>query len=254
MCTWEERQTVPLAIESTKDFVDRYIVVDKDSKDGTIDVIKKCRDEWKLDMDIYNKPNLLLGEARLFAFRKADEDWILIQDGDEIFHTDGPNSIFNLKKLLRFRSVSYAAPMTTIAGDFLHTRKDFPKQPAHPFLHHNNHTFYLEIRGDGPAMVTVKIYLSKVYKFNCNVKSPERMFLRPYWWEWCIQTDAFKTYRSVEEYAKAKLGTENLEEHIKKWYKDYYASVLAPYDEKKFGYYPLVIRKYIKRGRIRGYA
>jgi hypothetical protein len=32
MCTWEEEQMAPLAIESTKDFVDRYIVVDKASE------------------------------------------------------------------------------------------------------------------------------------------------------------------------------------------------------------------------------
>jgi hypothetical protein len=178
----------------------------------------------------------------------------MIQDGDEIFHTDGPNSIFNLKKLLIFRNVLYAAPMITIAGDFLHTTKDVPKQAPHAFLHHNNHAFYLHRRGDGPEMIGVKIYLLKAYKFNCKVKSPERMFLRTYWWEWCIGTDAFKRYKSVEEYVKAKLGTENLEEHIKKYYNDYYASILAPYDEKKLGYYPQVIRKYIKRGMTRGYA
>lgn len=255
MCTWEEKQTVPLAIESTKDFVDRYIVVDKDSEDGTVDVIKECRDKWKLDIDIYNRPDLPLYQARLFAFNKANEDWILIQDGDEIFHTDGPNSIFKLKKLLRFRNIVYATPMTTIMGDFLHTNRYFPKQPSHAFLFHNNHTFYLERRGDIPEMMGAKIALSKVYKFNCNVKSPKRMFLRAQFWnEWCIDTDAFKRYDTVEEYAKAKLGTKNLDKYIKEWYNNIYAPLLMPYDEKKFGYYPLVIRKYIERGMIRGHV
>lgn len=41
MCTWEERQTAPVAIESSKDFVDRFIIVDKGSEDGTARIIEE---------------------------------------------------------------------------------------------------------------------------------------------------------------------------------------------------------------------
>jgi len=255
MCTWEEKEMVPLAIESSKDFVDRYVVVDKASEDGTADIIKECMDKWNLNMDIYIKPDLLLRQARMFAVGKVDEEWILIQDGDEVFHTDGPNSIFNLKKLLKFRNVVFCTPMTVLASDFLHTRPPYIQRP-HPFLYHNNHMFYpKKYRDDLPGMVGVRVYLSRVYKFNCcNVKSPKRQFLRlEYWEEWCIKTNAFKEYRSVEEYAKAKLGMENLDEYARKWCKRYYKNVLKPYDEKEYGYYPKVIREYIRRGKIRGY-
>jgi len=103
-------------------------------------------------------------------------------------------------------------------------------------------------------MIGARIYFSKVYKFNCRVKSPKRMFLRlKYWEEWCKETNAFKKYRSVEEYAKAKLGTENLDDHAKKWCEEYSKNVLKPFDEKKYGYYPKIIREYIRRGKIRGY-
>jgi len=74
-----------------------------------------------------------------------------------------------------------------------------------------------------------------------------------YWEEWCKETNAFKKYRSVEEYAKAKLGTENLDDYEKKWCEDYSKNVLKLYDEKKYGYYPKILREYIRRGKIRGY-
>jgi glycosyltransferase involved in cell wall biosynthesis len=253
MCTWNERRTVQLAMESTKDFVDRYIIVDKGSDDGTIEAIEECKDKWQLNVDVYVKPGLWLGEARLFAFNSADEEWILVQDGDEIFHTDGPNSIYNLRKFLKFQDVVYAAPMNVLCGDFLHTNKNLPRQPPHSFLYHNNKTFYIERRGDLPEMMGIEIVLPRVYKFNCGVKSPKRVFLRQYWFEWCVQTDAFKRYDNVEEYVKAKLKIRDLEVLAKQWYENVYSSMLMPYEENKYGYYPKVIRKAIAQGLIRGY-
>jgi glycosyltransferase involved in cell wall biosynthesis len=252
MCTWEEEQMAPLGIESTKDFVDRYIVVDKASEDNTVNVIKKCADEWKLNVEIYVKPDLLLRDARMFAIEKVDEDWMLILEGDEVFHTDGPNSIFNLKKLLKYRNVVFLTPQTILAGDLLHTCPPY-KQPPHSFLYQNNNTFYpAELRRDVPEMIGVKIPLSKVYKFNCRVKSPKRAFLRQYWAEWCQTTNAFEKYGSLEEYVKAKLGSKSLDYYAKEWY-DRYMRTLELYDPKKYGYYPKVIREYIDKANIRGY-
>jgi len=242
---------VPLAIESSKYFVDRYVVVDKASKDGSVDVIRECRDRWHLDVDIYIKPELILSQARMFAVNKLDEEWILIQDGDEVFHRDGPNSVQTLRKFLRVRNVVFCAPMTQLAGDFIHTHAS-RQLPPHPFLYHNNDTFYLQKHGeDLPGIVAARIYLSKVYKFNCKVKSPQRIFLYQYWGEWCKTTEAYKRYENVEDYVKARLGVKDLSVHVEKWYKRY-VDTLKPYDEKKYGYYPKVIREYINQGKIRG--
>ena len=40
MCTWDEEMMVRLALESSKEFVSRYIVVDKNG--STIQAIKEC--------------------------------------------------------------------------------------------------------------------------------------------------------------------------------------------------------------------
>ncbi|MCS7120839.1 MAG: glycosyltransferase [Candidatus Bathyarchaeota archaeon] len=251
MCTWNEARMVLLAVESTKDFVDRYIIVDKGSEDGTIELLKKCRDEWKLAMDIYIKPHLIFPEARLFGYQKADEDWILVQDGDEVFHTDGPNSIFHLRKYLRLKNVVYAAPKIVLRGDFLHTDKVFPVMAPHHFLFHNNGTFHIRKGDEAPRFIGVTVYLRKAYIFNCHLKSGKRVFLMlNFWREWCIESEAYKKYSSLEEYAKAKLGVDNIDQIAEEWYR----SRLVPYDEQKFGYYPKVIRKYIKMGMIRGYV
>ena len=35
-----------------------------------------------------------------------------------------------------------------------------------------------------------------------------------YWEEWCLETNAFRKYRSVEDYAKAKLGIKDLDDQL----------------------------------------
>lgn len=263
MCTWNERLMVPLAIESTKDFVDEYVVVDKGSEDGTVNAIEECAERWGLNVHIYVRPDLILRFARLFAIGRADAEWILIQDGDEVFHTDGPNSIFDL--ILDERNAVYLAPMTYLAGDLLHTckqlgGKEVARQPPHRFLYRNNGTIrlckdkhgYEWLPGDDdiPDVDGPEVTLPLVYKFNCNVKSPRKMFMRQYTFGWYKASDAWKEC-TIEEYVRRKLGVRDLEPVIERWYREY-CSGLERYNEGRYGYYPKVIRDYIKKGLIRG--
>ncbi|MDH5406960.1 MAG: hypothetical protein OEX80_10530 [Candidatus Aminicenantes bacterium] len=135
---------VPFALESSKVFVSRYIIVDKDGE--TVPTIKECRDKWDLDIEIYIKPDLTLRESRAFAATKIDEPWILVQDGDEVFHTDGPNAIFYLRRFMDRLNIVLCALLIFLLGDFLHTRSINPQMPPHPFLYRNNGT----IRALGP--------------------------------------------------------------------------------------------------------
>ncbi len=232
---------VPLALESSKDFVNRYIVVDKDG--GTVPVIEACRDEWNLDMEIYIKPKLSLRESRAFALSRIDEPWILIQDGDEIFHTDGPNSIHRLRHFMDSPHIGLMAPMNRLVGDIRHTIPNRIQQSYHKFLYHNNGTLREPgLQWDLPIMNGWKIYLSKPFKFNCIIKSPKRIFLRQFWNEWCLYTEKYIKYPNIEEYVIEELGI-NVEIEANKWYPKYIKSLIL-YDEEKWGYYPEVIRKY----------
>lgn len=257
MCTWEEAQMVSLAVESTKDFVDEYVVVDKDSRDGTADRIRECASEWGLFTRIYNRRDMILRQARLFAVEQTEADWVLIQDGDEVFHTDGPNTILGFRPE---RNVSvYSAPMTYLYGDLRHTARQFGSaevatQPPHRFLYwrdsvrpsRKKHGFEgLPGDDDIPDTDGREVTLPLVYKFNCNAKPPLRLFLRQFWFEWCNETDAWKT-SSLEDYVKRKLKADDLVSVADRWYQETYAS-LPIYDEGRYGYYPKVIREYLRK-------
>lgn len=240
MCTWGEELITPLAIESSKNFVSKYIVVDKDGE--TVPVIEACRDKWDLDMEIYIKPKMSLREARSFALTRIEEPWILIQDGDEIFHTDGPNSIYNLRRFMNRPHTILMTTMNCLCGDIWHTSATFPQQPYHMFLYHNNGTLKApSFQWDLPIMKGWKIYLTGPFKFNCSIKSPKRIFLRQFWKKWCQDTKKYITYPNIEDYVTDDLNI-NIEIEFEKWYKKYFETLIL-YDEEKFGYYPKVIRK-----------
>lgn len=244
MCTYKEEDMVSLAIESSKDFVSRYVVVDKDG--STVPPIERCRDSWNLNIDIYIRPDLNLRESRAFALTKVDEPWILIQDGDEVFHTDGPNSIFTLRQYMNKPHIYITAPMNTLAGDFRHTFPSVPQQGPHRFLYHNNGSVRApNPPADVPVMRGWRIALTKPYKFNCLVKTQSRTFLRQFWHEWNNETDYHRKYPNIEKYATLELGID-IDAELEEWYETFLVN-LIPYEEDRWGYYPKIIRREIRR-------
>ena len=71
------------------------------------------------------------------------------------------------------------------------------------------------------------------------------MFLRQFWDEWCKDTDAYLEYPTLEEYVAKKLAID-IESESDDWYRKFLAT-LIPYDEKKWGYYPKILRRYLAR-------
>ena len=76
MCVWDEQANVGLALESSKGFMDRYVVVDKNG--GTLPVVRECADTWGLDVECHVKPELSLAESRMFAFERSGAEWVLV--------------------------------------------------------------------------------------------------------------------------------------------------------------------------------
>jgi len=240
MCVWDEQIMVPYALESSKDFVSKYIIVDKNGK--TLPIIEKCAKQWNLNIETYIKSNMSLREARLFAISKINEPWILIQDGDEVFHTDGPYSIIKLRRYMNRPNRILCTKMTVLIGDFNHTRKNNPIQPSHKFLYHNNGTIHagknLDNIPDGRAWIKT---LPGIWKFNCVIKQPRRHYLRKFWDQWCMKSNSYKTYPNIEDYVTKELGI-NIDEEYMEWYKQRLES-FGPYNEKQLGYYPEIIRR-----------
>lgn len=244
MCTFREEYMVPFALESSKDFVSKYIIVDKDG--GTVPTIKECRDNWDLDIEIYVKPDLTLRESRAFAATKIDEPWILVQDGDEVFHTDGPNAIFSLRRYMDRPNIVLCTPIIFLMGDFLHTRSINPQMPPHPFLYHNNGTIRAP---DPPKDLLVidgwKIRLPSVYKFNCRVGPPRSLFLRFKTRGLHRDTGTYLKYKNREDYITKELGID-IDSQLYEWHAKFLSECI-PYDENKWGYYPKIIRHHLGR-------
>jgi len=229
-----------IVLESSKDFVNRYIIVDKNGE--TLPIINITADILDLNVETFVKPSLSLKEARLFAIEKTDEPWILIQDGDEVFHTDGPYAITNLRYHMNRPNVFFCTRMTMLKGDFKHTRPKRQIQPFHKFLYHNNGTLGSKFPNENlPNARAWRIDLDGIWKFNCVIKHPKRMYLRTFWDQWCKNNDYYKEYPNIEDYVSEELGID-VEDEYKEWYSDMFDS-LIPYDEKRLGTYPEVIRR-----------
>jgi len=249
MCTWMEDFTVKLALESTKDFVSRFIVVDK-GEGSTAEIVATCRDDWELNLELYIKPELNLRDSRQFALQRIDEPWILVQDGDMVFHTDGPLAISNIRGFMDRPNIFLTCPFNCLYGDFKHTWPGKERWAAHPILYHNNGTVRApKHEKDLPVMDAWAINLGQPYVFNCLIKPPIRMFLRGYWRDWCMESDAYLRYPNLEKYVVDELKID-VEKEVGVWFKRY-MDALVLYDEKKWGYYPKIIRNYLeKRGDV----
>lgn len=181
IATWDEGLMIRYALESSKDFVSRYVIIDKDG--STVPYIEECKDAWDLDVEIHVRPELNRRESRAFGITRICEPWILLQDGDEVFHTDGPRSIQSLREFMDRPNVVYCTPIVLLMGDLQHTHPKYPIMPPHPFLYHNNGTIrvraYARTREeDLPIMDGWKIGLPEPYKFNCRIKPRVRIGLQ----------------------------------------------------------------------------
>jgi len=244
MCTWEEESMVPTAIDSVKNHIDELIVVNKPGQDNTEETIRDKCASVGLKLILVNNP-MKLRFARLHAFTLTDCDWCLIVDGDEVYHTDGEAGLHRLEELTSVEAC-YRAPMNYLYLDFFHTRNTQTQHASHKFLYPNNEKIVLmKNKRDLPNYRGEIINLNEVYKFNCGIKPSKRLFYRRrYWWEWSKRYDGeLGFYEWVE---KHKINAEKLLPKNPFKQKD-----VIPYDEKRWGVRPKVIRDLIEKGKMK---
>lgn len=234
LCVWDEQDNVSLAIESTKDFVSRYVVVDKNG--DTIPVIREVQDRYGLDVEYHVRPELTLREARLFAASRITEPWIMIQDGDEVI--DHANE---LRRYMRYPNTVYKSRKNVIIKDRYHTQP--LNNGYHSFLYHNNGTLkpHRKPRPDIPDYEGRPVYLAGVIRTNLSgLKSPERLFYYHRYWLEYQMSGLVDRYPTIEEYVKHHLKEDVTEEEIQTWYSEYVGSAI-PYDHTVQGPMPEVL-------------
>ena len=203
MCVWDEEENIEDAINSSKDIVSKYYIIDKNGR------MKNYLDQFLEEgLNIYYeiKPKMNLQESRRYAINLMSENWVLIQDGDEIVLE--PELV---KALTDKQYVCYQTRMIADNGNRI--------QPYHTFLFHktdidiknkdNSLKFgralhYFEVQKDIPRYKGRYIRLNKIVKENRNLKKSRKRELRKYWEEW-----QYSNYDgSLEEYVREKYKIE----------------------------------------------
>lgn len=248
MCVWDEQENVEQALISSHEFVDKYIVVDKNGQ--TIPIIEETADKLGLDVRYYTKPELNLRDSRIFALEKTRSDWVLIQDGDEIFNhaKDEPNSISNLKKYLVYPNIILKTRMNILKLDYLHTQQI--NNAHHPFLLHNNGQLHFE-KADIPRGKGRVINLVPIYKFNLSMVKPiKRIYYRHKFWRIHERSGLTEKYPSIEDFVENYLREKVLQEDIDNYEKELWKRAI-PYNQDIQGPLPKVLRDIVKNGNVK---
>ena len=280
MALWDEALTLPLAIDSSRHFVDEYFVIHKVGTDNTADVLRKCQEKWSLRVQ-YMASNMTLRNARMHVIRATRDyaDLYLVQDGDEIMYHRGPtalsaafsliygagyNMIQGKQVYLKHNLVSTYKDSYTPGGQFKwggHPANGIMLIP-HPVVFRNipEQIYFPEaINQDEPGIRGSEILTHDPWKFDVSVKHPLREYLRGFWLGW---TEAGSPGR-IEEWvaahdsnfiaAAATNANWTLLDSALVLVEHQAAEWLAPYKESEWHTYPDAIKVYIDAGRLRGY-
>jgi predicted RNA-binding protein with PUA-like domain len=278
MPVWDEQNMVSLAIASSKEIVYQYIILIKKGIDKTKEVVEYCKKIWNLNMIIIES-DLRLRERKKYAIEISKDyaDYYLLQDGDEIFynHTNKPNDIKNIIKLIKEDYTFGFTSILFLEKDLLHTPKDENQiwLIPHPFFFKNTKDIFWPNVGDMPCydanMSYHKIYntgcKNTPFKFDAKIKNFRRVFLREVFTDWhdsgydgTIEEYADKYHHTVKWYRENVDVNLDLEEIIRlfeihtnqndeekfRWHKIY--------DEKTYGEYPYIIKKFIEFNKLEG--
>ena len=155
---WNESDTIGLALESSMQFVTRYVVIDKNGE--TIPTIKKIQKKYGLNIDYYIKPDLNLLESRRFGLEKIHETWILMLDGDEVL----------IPELLK-QKMKYKNTYIRSCKNILHpnNKTQVVNNGFHNILLHNNGTVFVPEKNNIPRMKGRAIYLDEPCIFNLHL-------------------------------------------------------------------------------------
>ena len=249
MCTLDEEIMAPLAIESIKNFVDELIVIDGGSNDHTVEFIESITDMYKIPLKLEVRADLRLRDARLHAIKLTDADWVLIIDGDEVYHTDRENNIEQLREIMELQGACvFRAPMNNLYLDFWTSRTTQAQGAGHKFLYRNDGNIKPAGLRDLPDYDGRQVYLDKVFKFNCSIKTHRRMFMRRWWYRW---SKKYSGSLSFVDYVLDWKGwsLEELDARAHKWHKERYTkNDIERYDPDRYGYLPAVIRWFVEEG------
>lgn len=122
-----EENFIQYAVKSVIDFVDRVIIFDTGSRDATISIIERLRQEYPTKIIFEQKGECdkkRHTELRQEMIEKTTTDWFMILDGDEVWTQTGIKEVLDyINKDSNIEIECLIAPFHLCVGDIEHEYK-----------------------------------------------------------------------------------------------------------------------------------
>ena len=219
--SWNEEESIPLALRSVKDFADEVVVLDNGSFDGTVKVARETLDNLDLPGEVKVKSGLLMYESRYEAIQMCTGDWVMMLDANLVLRNRGKYGTETLRKLTeKSRNIIFRCADINLYGDYLHVMRRCPVNVPHKLFFHN----VGEIRPavppvrDRPRFLNLRsVTLDGVWGVNLSTVRPAwRVWYRMRQSDWILDG----RFGSIPEYVEKVKGRtlEQVKELAPGWY------------------------------------
>ncbi len=253
VCTRNDPEWIEPSLLSIKDLVDEYIVIDS-STDETPQNIENLKEEYGLNIRMERIPPGDLVKARNLALKLSKYKWILHWDADFIAREELTPTIKNLLETLDKRKYYLIYwPHICLDVDLFHQHPQRPLHWEHWLFTYSPKLKYKWIKHFDSLIAPLTYYkmiiIKKPLSFHlCTVRSPIRLLYKHYWWK--MRAEGLERKISLEEYIRQAIqkdfNTSDIEEAAQKLAKRFLTQ-LIPYDKRKYGDYPKILKDYVKR-------
>ena len=270
-----EGEWVCLSILSILDFADEIIFVDNASDDGSLDAVRRLKEDRGIEkLKIYTYPAIdgvknKIHELYEFAFSKATKTWVFKWDGDFVARTDQRYSIMELKELWAWnrRKVDvFNICGLNLFGDHRHYLDSPPydcdfcyeaylwRNKGYRYVHGQKHELRVSDKPERSISIGPRAQADdrRVYFFHLQaLKSDERITWRKtmsLWLQYCKDTKP--PLLNYEQWLTQFWGTPSQAEQIKRCWAEFMPH-LRRHDKVggDWGDYPVLLKPYLENPR-----
>ncbi len=237
--SWNEEESIPLALKSVDGFADEVVVLDNGSWDNTVKEAEETLAELNIPGEVKIESGLLMYESRYRAIELCSHPWILMQDANLVMNSDGPYSTKSLKRLVeenRNKRWMIRCGDINLCGDYTHVFDRTPCNVPHKLLFHKVGRI---IEADPPASRDRPTFPDLKSRTMMGMFGVNLSLVRPAWRVWyrMRQPDWILdgSHGSIPEYVEAEKGLtlEKVKKLAPEWYRDYCRRHCVPL-EKRF--------------------
>ncbi len=253
----DEETWLSVSIQSIAAVADEIIVGDNGSTDRTPEILRELQEELHGRLIVLRQPELDIRDLTNVLIERTRFRWVIRWDADFVGRTDGPQSMFHLRKWLSDhdpRRYFFIYPrMIEVCGDLFHQRPaTATRADCHCFTYSDHLRYVYGWSGyespKVPPWYRVLRYEIPTF-FHVDVKPPQRMFLSSLWKQYLTDPER-ERYPGFETYLKTQLkegwSTQEINEAASLWAGTAFQD-LVPYDRERFGDYPTLLSPFLKK-------